>query len=442
MDTLGQRISLSRRGLLATGAGLGAGLLLSSCAPGGQPGSSGGPSASGGTVTLELQTHANDKERVAFENLIADYQAKKPGVTINLNVVPAESMQEKFQARLAAGNPPDLARIPYQNMGRYTSSGVLVDLSSHLPQGFSDEFSPAFWTAIAHEGKPFGVPHHTGAFVIYYNKAMFAEAGITELPASADAGWRWDEFEEICAKLKAAGTAKYPFAPPWTGAGSAYRWMWFLYMRGGTLLNEALTEPAIESPAGIDAIDFTKRWFDNGLVPPNSSIKSAEAPQQLFSTGIIAMMMGGPSQLSYLRQHMTEEWGVTYLMRDVSTASDLGGNALVLTKDSKNHDVAADFLKFSVEAGPMAKFVTEMGFIPTRKDLAAQTLDYKEDADLMPTFLEQSLHVPPQLAAEQTIAEFNSLNTLLGDELESAFKMGQSAADTARNIAAGIKDIL
>jgi hypothetical protein len=48
----------------------------------------------------------------------------------------------------------------------------------------------------------------------------------------------------------------------------------------------------------------------------------------------------------------------------------------------------------------------------------------------------------PQMAAEQTVSRFNSVNTVLGDQLELAFKSGQSANDPARHIAEGLVDVL
>ena len=46
------------------------------------------------------------------------------------------------------------------------------------------------------------------------------------------------------------------------------------------------------------------------------------------------------------------------------------------------------------------------------------------------------------MAAEQTVPRFNSVNTVLGDQLELAFKSGQSANDPARHIAERLVDVL
>jgi multiple sugar transport system substrate-binding protein len=60
----------------------------------------------------------------------------------------------------------------------------------------------------------------------------------------------------------------------------------------------------------------------------------------------------------------------------------------------------------------------------------------------MTVFVEQSETVPETMAAEQTIPKFNEINQVLADELELAFKEGQSPETTAKNIASETKEIL
>lgn len=49
------------------------------------------------------------------------------------------------------------------------------------------------------DGKIYAIPYQPFTFLIMYNKDHFAKAGITKTPET------WNEFKEVCAKLKAAG---------------------------------------------------------------------------------------------------------------------------------------------------------------------------------------------------------------------------------------------
>jgi multiple sugar transport system substrate-binding protein len=113
-----------------------------------------------------------------------------------------------------------------------------------------------------------------------------------------------------------------------------------------------------------------------------------------------------------------------------------------VTRDSKNPELAAEFVKFIASEKQMAKFCVDAQFIPVRKSLVERGLDYTMRPKEMAVFVEQSKTVPETMAAEQTIPKFNEINQVLADELELAFKSGQSPKTTVKNITNKSKDIL
>jgi multiple sugar transport system substrate-binding protein len=263
-----------------------------------------------------------------------------------------------------------------------------------------------------------------------------------EVPKSLDQSWTWDEFIQVAEQIKGEGAAKYPFAMNWQTAGAAYRWMSFLHQHGGQLLNNDLSGPMIDDSAGIETIAWNQSWFQNDLVPPSTSIKSSELIESLFANETIAMMLQGDWLIPYLVDSMKADWGVTYMIQDVEMASDMGGNAVGVTKDSQDPELAAEFVKFIASEEQMAQFCVDAQFIPVRKSLVKQGLDYTMRPKEMTVFVEQSETVPETMAAEQTIPKFNEINQVLADELELAFKEGQSPETTAKNIASETNEIL
>ena len=429
----------SRRDFLKAGGGalLGASALSLAGCGGGNSGSQGG-STSG---TLTFQTWAGNAEEKGFRQIIKAYEKKNSKAKINLQVVPFGQMYQKLQTTLAAGNAPDLARIQYQQMGFYSSKGALLDLSSYLPKNYGGAFTPALWSAVTYKDKPYGVPQHTDTMAIYYNVKMLKDAGVTSFPQSPDEAWTWDEFTKIANKLKKTGAAKYPFAVAWQDS-SSYRWLWFLFQHGGQLLTDDLSGPMINNAKGVETIAFTQSFFKNNLVPPSTSVKASTQIENLFSNNTIAMMLDGDWLMPFLVQNMKATWDVTYMIRDAQRASDLGGNAVVATKDAKNPTLAADFLKFLASPDQMKQFCITAQFIPTREKLVQQGLDYKLKPKEMNKFVQQSKTVPAKMAAEQTVPSFSSINQVLTDQLEAAFKTGQSPKKTAKAISDGIKQAI
>ena len=436
-EGLGTSRVWTRREFLAASAGVGAGLVLL----GGCGGGAGGGAGSG-SGQLTFQTWASTSgEQKGFRGLVQRFEKENPDASIKLEIVPGEQQYAKLDTRLAAGEGPDLARMQYQAIGRYSSQGALVDLSEYLDGDEASAFTPAFWQAVQYEGTPYALPHHTDTFAVFYNTGMFDKLGI-EVPKSLDQSWTWDEFIQVAEQIKGEGVARYPFAMNWQTATAAYRWMSFLHQHGGQLLNNDLSGPMIDDSAGIETIAWNQSWFQNDLVPPSTSIKSQELIESLFANETIAMMLQGDWLIPYLVDSMKADWGVTYMIQDVEMASDMGGNAVGVTKDSQDPELAAEFVKFIASEEQMAQFCVDAQFIPVRKSLVKQGLDYTMRPKEMTVFVEQSETVPETMAAEQTIPKFNEINQVLADELELAFKEGQSPETTAKNIANESKEIL
>jgi len=389
--------------------------------------------------TLSFLVWASPSEEKGFRGVIHRYEEKNPGVKIHLIVAPYDNYV-KLNTLLAAGLAPDLARIQYQLLGRYSSSGALVDISEYLEPGYGDAFTPAMWQAVNYKDRPYALPHHTDTMAVFYNTDILGKLGI-EVPQSLEESWTWEEFMRVSRRLKESGGAPFPFAMAWQDVNSAYRWMWFLFQHGGQLLNDDLTGPQIDNPTGVETIAWNKSWFDEGLVPPSTSIKSVEAIEALFAAGTTAMMLNGNWLMPFLQTSMSARWDVTYMIRDVQMASDMGGNAVAVTQDSENPDLAADFLKHLASEEEMKQFCLDALFLPTRKSLVEAGLDYSSYPERMNLFVEQSTTVPAKMAEEQTVPLSGLIAQVLGNELEAAFKIGQSARETAKNISDGIERV-
>jgi len=177
---------ITRRDFLATGIGAGAGLVLL--------GGCGGGSESSGS--LSFMTWANSAEEKGSRGIIDRYEKKNPGAKIKMEIVPPEQMYEKLDTRLAAGEGPDLARIQYQAIGRYSSQGALVDLTDYLGEGYGDAFTPALWQSVLFEDKPTGyrnTPTPSPSFTTGRYSTSSASMS-PEAPRRAGPGtdsWRW-----------------------------------------------------------------------------------------------------------------------------------------------------------------------------------------------------------------------------------------------------------
>jgi multiple sugar transport system substrate-binding protein len=430
-------VPFSRRQLFAYAGAAATVPVLGAC--GFAPSSAGGESSSAGTQTLTFTTWGTDAELTGFRDAIAAFEAANAGATVTLNVVPYEQMFTNIDAQLQAGNPPDVFRVPYYTFGAYAGRGQLLDLGPHLPAGFSDRFTPQAWAAVQNEGKPFGIPHHTDTSVILYNKTLTDAAGITTFPTTVDEAWTWQQFEDIARTLRSSLPAtQYPLVYNWQGNGVT-RWLSWLFQSDGRFLAEDLVTPAIDSDAGRAAVDFTKSFFTDQLVPPDSSVKATKYAADIWYSQTAAMTYGGAFLLPDASTTATFEWGATFPPKNVRNGGDFGGNALVATAAAAGKaELLAKFFDSVTQSQSMQNFCTTASLLPTRADLIEQGITFKVRPELSPIFLGQASKVQASDSGQVASPSMSKIITVLKDQLDNAFVAGQSTEDTIAGITSGI----
>lgn len=424
---------VSRRSFLA--ASLAGAAALSGCGTGfALRGGDGGGSVEG---RLSLTLWAGDAELPAFEELCRQWSGDN-GVPVRLNVVPFGELLTGVDANLASDRAPDLFRVTYQDLGLYADGGALLDLTDLLPATLVEGFAPAFRTAVSVGDRLFGVPHHTDTSMVLYDVEALEASG-ARLPTSPEDTWDWDEFRAAMAAVPRQG-GRFAFGVNWQQAG-AYRWLNWLEQRGGRLLDDSLTGPAVDSRAALDALTFTRDFFTDGLVPPTSSTKGAFV-DELFKTGTLAAVFAGNFLLPPIDPVLSESgrrYGATFLPRDERVAADLGGNALVATATSANPEAAADLLAFLAGDEAQARFCELTNALPTSTALQGRQLDFAVRPDLMEAFVAQATTITDDLARQVTVPQFNAINNSLVDRLEEAFLGGGDPAEVLAGLADDVR---
>lgn len=426
-------LNLDRRSFVKVMGLAGAGAALAACSSD-SPTTSSGPATAANTAKLSgtatLTTWGADAEIAAFKKLAAEFKATR-GADVKIEVLPYDQIRTVIDRRLQAKQAPDMFRVSYTDVRGYAESGALADLSEYLGTSYGGDFLPALWSAMTLDGKPVGVPHHTDTSALAYNKKHFAAAGITDIPTTLETAWTWEQFTEVLRKLKAADLGAAPFAFNYQLFG-AYRWFNTLYQAGGSLLDESFEKVTLDTPAARKALEFTKSLYTEGLHAPSVLVKRPTYPDEIFPTQKISMIQTGDFLIPSLQEAIGKkfEWGVTYLMRDVAAATDLGGNGVVVTADAKNMDAAAEFAKFLVTKENMATFCEQTTVLPVRTDLVDAKLNYAVRPDLMPVFQKQATTMPAGLVRASTLPAFPGINQALIDNMDQYLSSGSSTTDS------------
>lgn len=189
------------RTLLRAGALIGvATMTVAACTAGGSTTTSSTPDASAATgtsaaaeVELSFLTFETPNLTAAYwDSAIARATAKVPGVKINKLVAPSADRNAYAKQLAASGQLPDI--MIAVNPSGFAEAGQFVE--------WTDEELAPYVVPQSNPigGKVYQLPYNTQPTpLVYYNKALFAKAGITAPPTT------YAEFLEDCAKLKSAG---------------------------------------------------------------------------------------------------------------------------------------------------------------------------------------------------------------------------------------------
>jgi raffinose/stachyose/melibiose transport system substrate-binding protein len=260
---------------------------LAACGTGTQDNSSSGGSNKSGNVTLTLTSITDAK--VGYNAVIAAYKKVAPNVTIKATYAPTDQLQTALRAQLGAGNAPDL-------FVDWPGNGSAMAVQQVAPAGLAADISDQSWIKQVPDGiKPLlgaggktymWSPGVTPIGVIY-NKQVFKDVGITELPTT------WSDLLADAQKIKAAG--KIPFA-----VGNQTPWVTQLipyaiapstaFAQDPNLAQDMLDKKkSFENSGWHTVYERYLELFKRGLFNKSPNGTTYEQTQQLVGTGKAAM---------------------------------------------------------------------------------------------------------------------------------------------------------
>jgi multiple sugar transport system substrate-binding protein len=366
-------------------------LALTACSSGG-----GNSSASGkGPITI---WYSNNEQEVAWgKQMVAAWNAGHPNEQVKGQEIPAgTSSEEVIGAAIAAGNAPCLIyNTAPSAVGQFEKQGGLVDLTK-ITDGASYIESRSGKVADQYKntkGDYFQMPWKSNPVVIFYNKDMFAKAGLD--PANPKLS-TYAEFIDTSKKLVESGVAPNAILPAPTSEFFQTQFDFYpLYAAetGGKQIVEN-NKATFANQAGYDVADFWATLYKDKLAGQEKYQGDA------FADGKAAMAIVGPWAVSVYK-------GVNWASVPVPTKDGMSAGKTWTFSDAKNiglysacknQGTAWDVLKFSTSKAQDQKLLEMTGQMPLRKNLQTTYADYFKANPAYQAFGDQAsrtVEVPP-----------------------------------------------
>ena len=336
---------------------------------------------------------SNNAQEVAWGKQAVDaWNAAHPDEQVTSQEIPAGQTSEAvIAASITAGNAPCLiyntspAAVPnFQAQGGLVPLDDFADGASYLTarSGAAGEQykSP--------DGKFYQLPWKANPVMLFYNKKIFAKAGIS---SSAPPLATYAEFLATAQKLVSSGAAKYAIFP---SPSSQFFQSWFDFYpmfaaeSGGQQL-VVDQKATFDSDAGKAVAALWQQLYAQNLAGKEAYNGDA------FADGTAAMASVGPWAVAEYQDKV--DWGVVSLPTQAGSAEDQptfsdAKNVAVYTACT-NRGTAWDFLKFSTSKEQDGKLLEMTGQMPLRQNLAQEYAAYFTANPKYQTFAAKSAHV-------------------------------------------------
>jgi multiple sugar transport system substrate-binding protein len=360
---------------IAAVSALGLAAVLSGCGVGGD--------SSDVTLTLVAADYGNgaaDSSKKYWAGLVERYETDHPDVDIDVSVYSWNDVDRKVKEMVDAGSPPDMAQIgAYAD---YASRGLLYRAGDLLSIPVQADFLSQLSGAGELNSVQYGMPFAASTRLLFYNKSLFAEAGLT--PPET-----WDELVECAEALKANGV-KFPYALPLgPEEAQAETLQWLLSGDGG--YTDIGGTYGIDSTENVETFSWLRdELVGKGLTGPVAPGKLDRAKAfQAFAAGDVGMLNGHPSLME-----MAKKKGVKYGMvpipgADGETPSTLGVADWMMAFEKNGHrDEIGDFLDFVYSEENVLGFSREYDLLPVTNSASRAMAASGQDKELKP-FLDQ-----------------------------------------------------
>jgi len=320
-------------------------------------------------VEIQYWQYVYDTRVKAMDELIKNFEAANPDITVKQTTFPYDDYQTKVIAAHAAGNGPDVLQFYYGWLDKFQKGGVLQALDPAVfPNAeIEKDFFPIV-SAISRDGKYYGLPTAVRSLALFYNKNILKDAGITEPPKTLD---------ELVADAKK--TVKTDGGGNITSEGITLDfggqdhqwWREVLVRQFGGVPYDDKGNVAYNSDAGIKALTW---YTDLATKEKVGALGFMDEGQAAFKGGLAAFTIDGTFRLGSFKPITDFEWGVTELPANSegvkSNFASYFANGISADTSGDKKAAAEKFLQYVTSPEAMQIWLKTVGELPARREAA------------------------------------------------------------------------
>ena len=341
---------------------------------------SGGSTSKSTTVKIMFHVDKNSAEGKAYQKRIDAFNAKyKNTYKASASYVARTSGASDYEAYLGnlqnEGTLPDIITFDAPNCASYANSKLLYALDDLVPEKEINDFI----SVSKFENKIYGLPIQESSAGFFYNKQIFAKAGIDVSGYTVDNPWTFEQFRDVCARLvnfckNNSGYSKYAVdmrLDATKDETATYMLYSFIHAAGGEFVSpDGYTAKGyLNSNNTIKGFEFLKSLVTDGYT--GYDIGATD-----FFTGKLGMYLSSGWTIPDLDNKFREffpdrnSWGILPYPKDARACSATGSWCFGITNNKTQDKTAAKELLLWLTSAESSKVITDAtGMIPARKSV-------------------------------------------------------------------------
>jgi ABC-type glycerol-3-phosphate transport system substrate-binding protein len=327
--------------------------------------------------------HWMTDRQAAFDTLTDEY-FKQTGIKVVFETyAPEDAYKSKITAAASGKLLPDIysPQGDKRELASYINAGFIANLTEEMDKGWKDVFfEKALSQSTFEEGNQwnvqpgiYGVPLDVNSIMLYYNKDLFAKAGLDpEKPITT-----WSEFIEAGKALRAAGVQPFVsgFGEGWLIGAFASSYQWNIMGKDGVL---GMIEGKIPytDPRYIKVLSLFEEMRNNKLFASGIVTMVNKDAERVFATERAAMAFNGSWGVNvYNSMNPNLNYSVMALPKIDDAAYPMlmfggEGSSLFVNGMSPHKQQAIDFLRWLTEDAQQTFLAEATLNIPSNKNVA------------------------------------------------------------------------
>lgn len=331
-------------------------------------------------IVLEFSCWETGVARETLETTIRQFEDKNPGITVHINFLPADYLV-KMTAMSVSDSLPDLGYFVEYATLQWAQNDKFLDLSDLFQKEplknkldmirFTDSDGKTIAAGIANE-----------VALLFYNKTLFDEAGVSYPPASVENAWTWDQLVQtarILTKDRNGNNANSPDFDPKRIATYGINlpknnliYETLMWSNGGGIVDYKTEEVLFDSPETIEVLKAIQDLIHTHHVAPTPVMQGTmPVMSAALASGSIAMTIDMQHNITFLDEAAKTEglnYGIGVLPIFKEAVSVNSGSPLVIFKSTKHPEEAKKLFTYLMNPSNVLPLLNNGLWMPNEEE--------------------------------------------------------------------------